>query len=233
MNIAPFLAKGLMELDKAMQGTLKDTQIAGITESISHFALASAVASMGAAVIPGGGGVAAALAQTGIVWGTYVKINKAIGLSMSDETAKFLGNAIVTNIITQFGAMLTVHAITGLLSLLPFAGSALAAAAEGAVGYCLIYAASYIYIKLISRVVKPDGSIDVSDANSTKHIIKEILQREDMRGLIKEGAKQFKEARKNGELDSARTALSCPNCGTAYERGDHFCSTCGKDLINQ
>lgn len=80
---------------------------------------------------------------------------------------------LVTNIITQFGALLTVHAITGLLSLLPFAGSALAAAAEGAVGYCLIYAASNIYIKLISRVVKPDGSIDVSDANSTKHILSE------------------------------------------------------------
>ena len=185
MNIAPFLAKGFMELDKAMQGTLNDTQISGISEDISKFALASAVASMAAAVSPGGGGIAAALAQTGIVWGTYVKINQTIGLSMSKDTAKFLGNAIITNIVTQYGMLLASHAVAGILSLIPVAGSTLAAAAEGAIGYCLIYAAAYIYIKLISRVIKPDGSIDVSDENSTKEIITEILKREDIKGVIK------------------------------------------------
>ncbi|MGM9740274.1 MAG: zinc-ribbon domain-containing protein [Candidatus Cryptobacteroides sp.] len=230
MNIAPFLAKGFMELDKAMQGTLNDTQISGISEDISKFALASAVASMAAAVIPGGGGIAAALAQTGIVWGTYVKINQTIGLSMSRDTAKFLGNAIITNIVTQYGMLLASHAVAGILSLIPVAGSTLAAAAEGAIGYCLIYAAAYIYIKLISRVIKPDGSIDVSDENSTKEIISEILQREDMKGVIKEGAKQFKEARKNGDLKAAVDRHTCPACGSEYQKGDHFCTICGKDL---
>lgn len=233
MNIAPFLARGFQELDKAMQGTLKDTQISGIADTISHYALASAITSMAAAVIPGGGGIAAALAQTGIIWGTYVKINKTVGLSMSDETAKFIGNAIVTNIITQFGALLAAHAVAGIISFIPVAGSALAAAAEGAIGYGLIYAAAYIYIKLISRVVKPDGSIDVSDENSTKKIINEILLREDMKGLFKEGAKQFKEAKKNGELAAAQKAKSCPNCGCSYLEGDHFCSSCGYDFTRK
>lgn len=230
MNIAPFLAKGFMELDKAMQGTLNDTQISGISEVISKFALASAVASMAAAVIPGGGGIAAALAQTGIVWGTYVKINQTIGLSMSKDTAKFLGNAIITNIVTQYGMLLASHAVAGILSLIPVAGSTLAAAAEGAIGYCLIYAAAYIYIKLISRVIKPDGSIDVSDENSTKEIITEILKREDIKGVIKEGANLFKEARKNGDLKAAATRHTCPSCGSEYQKGDHFCTVCGKEL---
>ena len=230
MNIAPFLAKAFMELDKSMQGTLNGTKISGISETISYYALASAVASMAAAVIPGGGGVVAALAQAGIVWATYVKINKTIGLSMSDETAKFLGNAIVTNIVTQFGALLAAHAVAGVLSFIPVAGSALAAAAEGAIGYGLIYAAAYIYLKLVSRVVKPDGSIDVADKDSTKKIIEEILRREDMKGLFKEGTNQFKKAKKSGALANAMHDTKCPNCGTHYEVGDHFCSICGHNL---
>lgn len=233
MNIAPFLAKAFVELDKAMQGTLNGTKIAGISETISHYALASAVASMLAAVIPGGGGVLAALAQAGFVWATYVKINKTIGLSMSQETAKFIGSAVVTNLVTGYGALLITHAAAGILALIPVAGTALAAAAEAAVGYCLIYAAAYIYLKLVSRVVKPDGSINVSDKDSTKKIIEEIMQREDMKGLFKEGSKQFKEAKKNGEFEKAKKAYNCPNCGTTYTPGDHFCTVCGHDLTTK
>ena len=220
MNVAPFLAKAFAELDKAMQGTLNGTKIAGISETISHYALASAVASMLAAVIPGGGGVVAALAQAGFVWATYVKINKTIGLSMSQETAKFLGSAIVTNLITGYGALLVTHAVAGILSLIPVAGSALAAATE-------------IYLRLVSRVVKPDGSVNVSDKDSTKKIIEEIMQREDMKGLFKEGSKQFKKAKRNGEFEKAKKAHNCPNCGTEYELGNHFCSVCGYDLTKE
>ena len=233
MNIAPFLAKAFVELDKAMQGTLNGTKISCISETISHYALASAVASMLAAVIPGGGGLVAALAQAGFVWATYIKINKTIGLSMSQETAKFLGSAIVTNIVTGYGALLVAHALAGILSLIPVAGSALAAGAEAAIGYCLIYAAAYIYLKLISRVIKPDGSINVSDQDSTKKIIEEIMQREDMKGVFKEGSRQFKEAKKNGEFEKAKNAKNCSECGTAYTSGDHFCSVCGHDLTKK
>lgn len=223
MNIAPFLAKAFVELDKAMQGTLNGTKIECISETISHYALASAVASMLVAVVPGGGGVLAALAQAGFVWATYVKINKTIGLSMSKETAKFLGSAIVTNIITGYGAILVAHILSSFLAFI-------APAIEAVVGYCLIYAAAYIYLKLVSRVVKPDGSINVSDEDSTKRTIEEIMKREDMKGLFMEGSKQFKEAKKNGEFDKARKAHNCPHCGTAYTPGDHFCTVCGQDL---
>ena len=233
MNIAPFLAKAFMELDKGMQGTLDGTKIEGISETISHYALASAVASMAAAVIPGGGGVVAALAQTGLVWATYVKINKTIGLSMTDETAKFIGNAIVTNIATNFAALLAGHVIAGVLSFIPVAGSGLAAAGEAAIGYGVIYAAAYIYLKLISRVVKPDGSVEIAPDDKTSDIIKEIMKREDMAGLFKESSKQFKTAKKNGDLARAMKEHNCPECGTEYKEGDRFCSVCGHNLSDQ
>ena len=223
MNIAPILAKAFVDLDKAMQGTVNGTKIAGISETISHYALASAVASTLAAVVPGGGGVLAALAQAGFVWATYVKINKTIGLSMSQETAKFIGSAVVTNLVTGYGAILVAHILSSVLTIF-------APAVEAVVGYCVIYAAAYVYLKLVSRVVKPDGSVDVSDKDSTKKIIEEIMQREDMKDLFKEGSKQFKEAKKNGEFEKAKKAHNCPNCGTAYTPGDHFCTVCGQDL---
>ena len=99
MIIAPFLAKACQELDKAMQGTLDGTKIACISETISGYAIAAAIASGMAGVAPGFAGVAAALTQAGFVWATYVKINKTLDISMSENTAKFIGSAIVTNLI--------------------------------------------------------------------------------------------------------------------------------------
>lgn len=97
MNVAPFLAKACQELDKAMQGTLDGTQIACISETISGYAITAAIASGVAGVAPGFAGVAAALTQAGFVWATYVKINKTLDISMSENTAKFIGSAVVTN----------------------------------------------------------------------------------------------------------------------------------------
>ena len=230
MNIAPFLARAFVDLDKGMQGILNGTRIEGIKETISYYAIASAIASMAAAAIPGGGGVVAALAQAGIVWATYVKINKTVGLSMSDETAKFIGNAILTNLITSQGALLAGHVLAGIISLIPIAGSTVAIAGEAAIGYVVIYASAYLYIKLLSRFVRPDGEIVIPDNEKTSEIIKEIMSREDMKGLFKEATKQFKEARKSGEFDAAKSKLRCKNCGTEYEAGAHYCSMCGNDL---
>ena len=88
MNIAPFLAKACQELDKAMQGTLDGTKIACISETISGYAIAAAIASGVAGVAPGFAGVAAALTQAGFVWATYVKINKTLDISMSEKHGK-------------------------------------------------------------------------------------------------------------------------------------------------
>lgn len=230
MNITPFFAKAFQELDKKMQGILNGTKIESIKETISYYAIASALASMAAAVIPGGGGLIAALTQIGFVWATYIKINKTIGLSMTDDMAKFLANAILTNLVTYYGMMIVSHILAGVLALIPVAGSALAAAAEGVIGYTVIYVSAYIYLKLITRVVRPDGTIDVADKDKTSNIIKEIMAREDMKGLIKEGGKQFRDAQNSGALDAVKVLKRCPKCGTAYDEGDHYCSVCGYDL---
>lgn len=230
MNIAPFLAKACQELDKAMQGTLDGTKIACISETISGYAIAAAIASGVAGVAPGFAGVAAALTQAGFVWATYVKINKTLDISMSENTAKFIGSAIVTNLITSAGAFVGVLIGSSILSVIPVAGQAAAIALNAALGYVIVYVSAIIYLKLISRMMQPDGTLKVSASDDTKHIIHDIIKESNIKDLIKEGKASYKKAKENGSIDKAKNAKMCPRCGTEVKEGQRFCSECGTAL---
>lgn len=226
MNPTPILGKALQELDKAMQGTLDGTKVSAIKDTIRGFAIAAALASAVAGLAPGIAGVVALLTQTGFVWATYVKINNTLGISMTKNTAKFPGSAIVTNIALNAGAFIVAVIAAGLLAFIPGLGSAAAAA----MGYVLIYAAAIIYLKLITHFVHPDGTINITESDGTKDVIKDIIRDSNMRDIIKEGRESFKEAKKDGSLDKAKANPKCPNCGADIQQGQKFCSNCGLGL---
>lgn len=230
MDPRPILYLTFKNLDKAMQGTLSGTKIESIKETISAFAIASALASMAAGVIPGVAGVVAALTQAGFVWGTYIKINKTLGISMSENTAKFLASAIVTNLITGAGAMLLMYASAAILSLIPLFGQAASAAINGALGYIIIYVSAIIYLRLITELIQPDGSLKVTENDDTKHIIKNIMKDANLKDIVKEGRNSYKKAQADGTLDQAKKDPKCPNCGTKVTPGQKFCSNCGTAL---
>lgn len=230
MNPTPILGKALQELDKAMQGTLDGTKISAIKDTIRGFAIAAALASAVAGLAPGIAGVVALLTQTGFVWATYVKINNTLGISMTKDTAKFLGSAIVTNIALNAGAFIGAVIAAGLLAFIPGLGSAASAAIDAAMGYVLIYAAAIIYLKLITHFVHPDGTVSITESDGTKDVIKDIVRESSMRDIIKEGRESFKEAKKDGSLDKARANPKCPNCGADIQQGQKFCSNCGLEL---
>ena len=219
MNPTPILGKALQELDKAMQGTLDGTKISAIKETIRGFAIAAAIAS-----------AVAILTQTGFVWATYVKINNTLGISMTKNTAKFLGSAIVTNIILNAGAFIGTLIASGLLAFIPGLGNAASAALNAAMGYVLIYAAAIIYLKLITHFIHPDGTLNISEDDSTKETIKDIVSQANIRDIIKEGRESYKEAKKDGSIDRAKAEPKCPNCGADTAPGQKFCSNCGTQL---
>ena len=230
MNPTPILGKALQELDKAMQGTLDGTKISAIKDTIRGFAIAAALASAVAGLAPGIAGVVALLTQTGFVWATYVKINNTLGISMTKDTAKFLGSAIVTNIALNAGAFIGAVIAAGLLAFIPGLGSAASAAIDAAMGYVLIYAAAIIYLKLITHFVHPDGTVSITESDGTKDVIKDIVRESSMRDIIKEGRESFKEAKKDGSLDKAKANPKSPNCGADIQQGQKFCSNCGLEL---
>lgn len=231
MSIPPgVLAKALQELDLSMRNSLDGTKIEQIKDAIGNYAIAAAVASGVAGVAPGFAGVAAALTQAGFIWATYVKINQALGISMSENTAKFIGSAIVTNLLTSAGAFVAVLIGSSILSLVPVLGQAASIALNAGLGYTIVYVSAIIYLKLITKLMQPDGTLKVAESDDTKHIISDIIKESNIKEMVKEGKSAYKQANEDGSIDRAMNAKKCPKCGKEVKIGQRFCSECGNKL---
>lgn len=220
----------IRDLGNALQGDLSGTKLAGVQDTIHRYAIAAAVTGAISGAVPGVAGVLAFLAQTGLIWATYVKINQTLGISMKEHTAKFIGSAIATNIVTNAGVMLIGYAAAAIISFIPILGQAIAATTNAAIGYIFIYSCSIIYLKLITELARPDGTIEVDESDDTKHIIKEIIKRNNMESIVSEGRDSYKKAKKEGAIDDAIEHRHCPSCGSPIENGQKFCSNCGSAL---
>lgn len=227
MSIPPgVLGKALQDLDKSMRNSLNGTKIEQIKDTIGNYAIAAAVASGVAGIAPGFAGVAAALTQAGFVWATYVQINKTLGISMSENTAKFIGSAVVTNLITSAGAFVAVLIGSSIVSIIPGA-QVVSVAMNAALGYTIVYVSAIIYLKLIIRMMQPDGTLKVSESDDTKHIIRDIIKESNIKDMVKEGKAAYKQAKEDGSIDKAKKAKKCPKCGVEVKDGQKFCSECG------
>ena len=232
MNIpAGVLAKALQELDRSMRHSLDGTQIEQIKDCIGNYAIAAAVASGVAGVAPGIAGVAAVLTQAGFVWATYVKINQKLDISMSENTAKFIGSAIITNLVTNAGAFVAMLLGSTLLSFIPIAGTAAAIALNASLGYVLVYAAAVIYLKLITRMVQPDGTLHVAESDDTKHIIRDIIKDTDIKEIVKEGKEAYKQAKETTvALTKLRMQRNAHSVVLRYRKDKGFARSVGRSV---
>lgn len=228
MNIKYLLYAALTELQKAAKGALEGTEIEVIADTINRFAIYSAVASA-VAMFPGPTGVIAMLSQCGLVWGTYLAINKHLGISLKEEVVKFIGSAVLTNLATAATTLVASYVGATILSWLPFA-NLLAGVLIAAMGYVLIYLSAIVYLNILTKVMRVKGSFNIDQSQATKELIADVVNETDVKGIIKEGTQLFKEAYKNGEFKAARKNPTCPYCGETLKEGQKFCSVYGHKL---
>lgn len=228
MNISPLLYAAFKELQDASKGALTGTKIESISGIINKYAIYSAVAQM-ASLAGGIGSVVALLTQTGLIWTTYVKINKELGVSMSENTMKFIGSAVLTNLIANAGIYLVAMVTAWLIGMIPVLNFA-AIAVEVVIAYVLIYASALIYLKLLTEVMRAKGSYELEESDDTEDLIKKIVKDTDIKGVVKEGRNAFKEAKDSGELERIKNDPECYNCGKKITGTENFCSSCGAKL---
>lgn len=214
------------EAFKHLSGEKRDQ----IIDVIKEFALFSAAAALAGNVVPELGGILTAVAQTGLVWALYVKINDVIGLEMSKSTAKFIGSAILTNITLNAGTLLLSYAGAIAVGFIPVIGQFAAAGIEATLGYMLIYLAAVLYLIFLTKVFKEKGKVEITGDSGDKEIIKSVIKNTNLKDILNEAKNNYKAAKKNGDLDRASKNLKCPVCGDPVDGKKTYCTNCGTKL---
>ena len=215
------------EAFKHLSGEKRDE----IIETIQELAIFSAASALVGNLVPEAGGLITAIAQTALVWTLYVKINNIIGLEMSDNTAKFIGSAILTNLSLNAGSLLLGYAGAVAASFVPIFGQFTAAAIEATLGYTLIYVSAVLYLIFLTKVFQAKGKIEITGTKEEKEIIKGVIKNTSVKDLIKEAKNNYKEAKNRGDIDRASKNLKCPVCGEHVDSSKKYCTKCGTKLM--
>ena len=203
MNI---LSSSLKSLSNSAHSYLKENQIDAAEDTIQTCSAIAAVSGVGAGWIPGAGGVIAAGAMTATVWTMYIKINKDLGISMEKNLLKFIASAFVTNLASNVGGIVAILAVTSLLSFIPGVGSVPAAIITGIMGYVITYASAILYINFLTKILNVKGSFNnIHDKDELKDIIDKVNDEADLKEIAKEAKDEYKKAKRNGDLDKAKS----------------------------
>lgn len=196
MGVLGLAFKGLQEASNYVIDTMQIEKAGG---TIKACAIAAAAAGVGAGWLPGAGALVASAAWVAAIWGMYIKVNKDLDISISENILKSLASAFLTNIIASAGALIISIVLGAILAFLPGIGTVGAVAIDGFIGYITVFASGVLYIKLLTRLFKAKGKADFSGVD-VKDIAKEVVAASNMKEILKEAKSEYKKDKKNGNL---------------------------------
>lgn len=153
-------------------GTLNSLASNALPEEVEKIVVRHARIAIATALIPIGGlDIAAATVN---VWTMYISINKAIGLSFSENVMKSVGSAVISNIVQNVGFMAIVQVLKWNPFTFPISVAILAAALYG-----LTIVSGWVYLKALANMGQHDGDIEYSVRQSLSNYadIKELFEK--------------------------------------------------------
>ena len=151
-------------------------------------------------MFPGGGSVVLTAASVAAIWGMYVKINKVLGISISENTLKSLASAILTNIVAGAGAYIVALAATAIISLIPGLHF-LAVPAEAMIAYIAVFASGILYIKFLTKLFHAKGGFDIDNSgDDIDPLLRDVIRETDIRSVISETKNSYDQDKKDGNI---------------------------------
>jgi hypothetical protein len=197
MTMGHYMKLALYALRDASRNLISQAQVDKAGDTIVACAIAAAIAGVGSGWLPGAGALVATAAWVAAIWTMYVKINKDLGISISENILKSLASAFLTNIIASAGALILAILASFVLSFIPFLGQAGAIAIDGLLGYITVFASGILYIMLLTKIMKAKGSFDISESEA-KSMADNISKESDISAIIREAKESFKKEKDKG-----------------------------------
>ena len=164
---------------------------------VEYHAAGSTAASL-AAMFPGAGPVVAVAAQTALIYSMYVRINRALGISLSKNKLKSIAAAAVSNIASNASAALLGTATATVLSFIPGIGSGVSTLIMAAVGYASVVIAALTYAGILDRIGTHDG--DNMSEDQLRELVNENMNSRDLNSEMKELMADYRRRRKDGSI---------------------------------
>lgn len=94
-----------------------------------------------------------------VSWGMHFRINDELEMPFSENIIKSVASGVGTNL----AAYVSVLAVGSLIKVIPGIGTAVAVVIMSAASYALILASGYVYIRVLTELVKSKSAEDITD----------------------------------------------------------------------
>lgn len=185
-------------LKDATHNFITEEKLEAVEKTIQTCSILAAATGVGASLFPGGALVMSA-ASVAAIWGMYIKINKDLGISISDNKLKSLASAMLTNLIAGAGAYLAGLAAALVLGFIPGLHT-IAIPIQAMIAYIAVFASGVLYIKFLTKLFKAQGGFEIDDDDQMDSVIKDVIRDTDMKSLIDECKDSYKKDKKDGNV---------------------------------
>lgn len=168
-----------------------------IATIVEKHAVGAAVAALGSAWLPGVGASAATVACAGFIWSMYYRINAQLGIPFAKNILKSVATAIGTNLAAYAVGSI---AISSAFSFIPGLGSVGASIIMVGISYAMTFSSGLIYLKVLARLAESNADFSNIGEAELKATAKDVMDHEDIKGMMKEAKSQFKEAKARGDI---------------------------------